>query len=63
MKYDWLHMICGNCGCDDMFRFNVVNVNREKDKYGDLEYITCENCSTVFFPHHADNATAKEVDK
>ena len=59
MAHAKLHMICGNCGCNDMFEFKVDKQGRD---YGDyfLEevYIGCKNCSTS----HAlsDNAKSEE---
>lgn len=39
-----LHIICGNCGCNDMFEWDY-NVG---DDLGDEDTtITCKNCSTI----------------
>jgi len=43
-----LHIICGNCGSNDMFKYRIVT---EIDDDTNEEYqrvsITCENCSTI----------------
>lgn len=42
-----LHIICGNCGCNDMFTYSVV---RDGNDYGthreDAAYLHCGNCAT-----------------
>lgn len=42
-------MICGLCGNNEMFKFRIVNKEKE-DKDGNqfpAVFITCENCSTL----------------
>jgi uncharacterized Zn finger protein len=44
-----LHIICGNCGCDDEFKFSV---DLEGNDWGDGTfspevYIHCANCGTL----------------
>jgi hypothetical protein len=44
-----LHVICGNCGCNDMFEWSY---NPEADDCGDGTFnpgitLTCNNCSTI----------------
>ena len=45
-----LHIICGNCGSNDMFKYII---NTEIDDDTNKEYqkvsIVCNNCSTI---HH-----------
>lgn len=49
-----LHLICGNCGCNDMFSYRVEECEDE----GQLIYLTCGNCATL---HNLnDNAKRKE---
>jgi len=46
-----LHIICGNCGQNDMFEYEIV-VDSDFDK-NDIEYeyqrvsICCRNCNTI----------------
>ena len=43
-----LHIICGNCGCNDMFEYGVDMTGHD---FGDrFEYsvsIKCDNCGTI----------------
>lgn len=53
-----LHVICGNCGCDDEFTWEFAPVPKELcgiDGCEDDVYIKCKNCSTLHCPNH--NAT------
>lgn len=51
-----LHTICGNCGCSDMFSYDI-----DHDEDGSLRddgfvvRLTCNNCSTIHNPD--DNIT------
>jgi len=53
MAHSRLHMICGNCGCNNMFSYEIV---KDAKDFGDYVeegvYIHCENCST---PHSLDD--------
>ena len=53
-----LHIICGNCGCNDDFDFHI---DPKGNDYGDrLEpavRISCNNCATI----HSLDETVKEV--
>jgi len=54
-----LHIICGNCGQNDMFGYEVVQ--EEEDVTAKVEsrvYIYCNNCSTLH--DLEDNATLKQ---
>lgn len=48
-----LHMICGNCGCDHMFKYRVRREIEYDDYDNEVEVetvsILCENCSTLHF--------------
>lgn len=46
MARDRLHIICGNCGCNDEFNVKVFTAEEDGDITQDA-FITCENCSTV----------------
>ena len=37
-----LHVICGNCGCNDDFEYNF-----EEDLEGKYFYLYCRNCGTL----------------
>jgi hypothetical protein len=58
MAHAKLHMICGNCGCNNDFEYSV-NLEVDDDTLQPFEtvYITCNNCSTV---HHLDD-NAKQI--
>ena len=51
-----LHIICGNCGSNDMFKYSIV-IDYDDDK--ECNYprvsIACDNCSTIHCLE--DNAT------
>lgn len=46
-----LHMICGNCGSNDDFKYEIdYNPNWATDQQGNREYeviISCGGCSTL----------------
>ena len=43
-----LHIICGNCGQNDMFDFKVsIELNDVTNKKEDRVYICCNNCHTL----------------
>lgn len=46
-----LHIICGNCGCNDMLSFEIVpdgyDVSNDEPKFMPAVRIRCGNCSTV----------------
>lgn len=44
-----LHIICGNCGCNDMFKLNVDHDIMEDMIY---VYLKCENCGTLHNLNH-----------
>ena len=44
-----LHIICGNCGCNDELTWQYVEEEREGDEVINPEtvWIWCENCGTL----------------
>lgn len=46
-----LHIICGNCGCNDMLRFKIEpeghDMSDEEVTFEPAVFITCENCGTL----------------
>lgn len=46
-----LHVICGNCGCNDMFSFVIDpkghDVSTDVPAFDPAVLIRCGNCSTV----------------
>lgn len=46
-----LHVICGNCGCNDMFSYDVYEEQDWDDELGDVTRqkvtLTCGNCATI----------------
>lgn len=56
-----LHIICGNCGCNDEFRFVIDpqghDISDTETKFKPAVYITCNNCSTL----HDLSETVPEV--
>ena len=46
-----LHMICGNCGCNDSFEYRHVEVFTGPDDEAQhmVTELVCKNCSTLHF--------------
>jgi len=45
-----IHIICGNCGCNNMFSWELTDLfNSEDDCVGKGPVLTCHNCSTIHF--------------
>ena len=43
-----LHIICGNCGCNNSFEYDVISNNyTEERRYYYGVNITCNNCNTI----------------
>lgn len=43
-----LHIICGNCGCNDEFTFHIdPKGNDYGDRFEPSVVIVCHNCSTL----------------
>jgi RNase P subunit RPR2 len=43
-----LHIICGNCGCNHMFKYSI-NTDISDDTGKEYQYVSiiCENCNTI----------------
>jgi len=55
-----LHMICGNCGCDHEFKYEIVlDFDDDKESHYLRVSVTCENCSTI----HGLEDNAEEENK
>ncbi len=59
-----LHIICGNCGCNDMFTYRKVKADKcpETGEIFSPEdvFIFCKNCATL---HSLNNNAVHEVKK
>lgn len=55
-----LHLICGNCGCADSFKYRI-NQDIDDDSGEEYEYVSiiCENCSTI---HQLDDNAEIETE-
>jgi predicted nucleic-acid-binding Zn-ribbon protein len=57
-----LHIICGNCGCNYMFEYEVDptghDISGSDDQFAPAVYITCKNCATIH--DLADTITIRE---
>ncbi len=43
-----LHIICGNCGSDDMFSYSIITeLNDDTNEEYNRVSIACENCNTI----------------
>ena len=56
-----LHLICGNCGCDDEWEWEHDQEARDNGDgtFGPDVWITCRNCSTL----HTLSSKAKQRPK
>ena len=52
-----LHLICGNCGCNDDWKWNYVPEEKDGNEIINEEdvYIKCGNCATL----HSISSNAK----
>ncbi len=58
MAHARLHIICGNCGANDMFKYEITTqLNDETDEEYQMVYISCKNCGTL---HDLDDNAEKE---
>ena len=62
MAHAKLHIICGNCGCNDMLIFRIAKDGHDisttnQTKYKPAVFITCTNCSTL----HDLSTTVDEI--
>ena len=54
-----LHIICGNCGCNDMLEYEIDLTGQDFGDYTKPSVIIkCRNCSTV----HQLEDTIKEIE-
>lgn len=55
-----LHIICGNCGCNDMFEFSIGENEfyLEENNPKNYVHISCKNCCTLH--DLSDNAELKD---
>ena len=54
-----LHTICGNCGCNDNFTFEILEDDETlPDKKTPNVYLSCGNCVTLHVL--SDNATMEQ---
>ena len=46
-----LHIICGNCGCNELFESKLERdfIENENGSFEDETAIHCKNCSTIHF--------------
>jgi predicted nucleic-acid-binding Zn-ribbon protein len=46
-----LHIICGNCGCNDMFEYEVDpeghDISDSQKQFKPAVFIKCRNCATL----------------
>jgi hypothetical protein len=60
MAHARLHMICGNCGQNDMFDYRIsTEINDNTNEKYQLVYIGCNNCNTL----HVLDDNAKQIKK
>jgi hypothetical protein len=60
MAHTRLHMICGNCGQNDMFDYRIsTEINDNTNEKYQLVYIGCTNCNTL----HVLDDNAKQIKK
>lgn len=53
-----LHIICGNCGCNDMFKYHIEPEGMDfGDRFEPSVRIYCRNCATL---HSLDDTVEKE---
>ncbi len=60
MAHAKLHMICGNCGQNDMFDYNIsTEIDDDTEEEYQVVYIGCNNCHTL----HVLDDNAEKVEK
>jgi hypothetical protein len=51
MVMDRLHIICGNCGCNDEWELHIErdgdDITKDVVEFEDAAWMICMNCSTV----------------
>jgi len=59
MAHAKLHIICGNCGCNNMFEYHISkDIDDDTNENIEVVYITCGNCNTLHGLY--DNAKLKK---
>ncbi len=61
-----LHMICGNCGCNDQWENSVYIADGEGEKLHVDMHVSCKNCATLHtleLHELIDDRELKEEDK
>ena len=62
MVHARLHIICGNCGSNNDFKFRIDpkghDITEDEVKFEPAVFLYCENCSTIH--DLSDNAKMKE---
>lgn len=57
-----LHLICGNCGCNDSWSYRIVpNGHDINGVLSPAVFLTCDNCTTLH--DLADNAKDKTPER
>jgi hypothetical protein len=59
MVHARLHIICGNCGCNNNFEYRAFDEDQDEEFSHIDVRITCNNCSTI----HGLEDNAKEIVK
>jgi hypothetical protein len=60
MAHARLHMICGNCGCNNSFEHEVKKeLNDDTEEMETVVYIFCKNCNTL----HSLDDNSKLIEK
>jgi len=59
MAHSKLHIICGNCGSNDMFNYQIkTDIDDTTNENYQIVYISCENCGTI---HDLKDNAKKEI--
>ena len=58
-----LHMICGNCGCNDEFEYEIVFDEIGHEQYERSVWIWCRNCTTVHVLGNNAKAKSEQLKK
>lgn len=59
MAHAKLHMICGNCGQNNMFEYHIsTEMNDVTEEEEQVVYIACDNCNTL---HVLDDNAERRV--
>lgn len=65
MAHAKLHLICGNCGCNDMWEFKIDETGHDitdtEPKFEPAVFLSCKNCTTLH--DLSDNAKLTGMEK